>query len=525
MSTDTIDLETLRARVKESFYFFAKGILGYDWLTPEIHLPVCLMLQDRAIKRKLIELPRGWLKSTLASVSYPIWRAIHNPNIRILIVQNTSTNAAKKLAVIRRQWETNNLLRLLYPTLLPTKESTWTRDSVCLTRTAAYAESTFESAGTSTAVVSRHYDLIIEDDTVAPDLDELGNETLAPTHQDVTQAIGWHRTNVLPLLNNPTEDESIVVGTRWYDEDLIRWVKDNEKQYVVHSRAVREDSEGKPDPKGVVTYPQRFGELVLHELEVALGPYMYSCLYMNTPVRADDMLFKSEWIKYYQTLPSMGNMMVYTTVDPATDPSLSASKDTDYSVVMTCGKDMQSGNIYVIDYFRQRCNPGELAAAVFDHVHRFKPIVVGYEAIQFQKSLDYWLKEMMRQNNLFFVLEPLSRHGRDAKKAAITGLQPLFASGTIYLREYMKDLVSELTKYPLGKHDDLPDALSMQLRFWRMTKSQSQRKSKTVVDPFSLDSVFNARAEKQKAESLSKNFGRFVFNPKGSYGLPRSFAN
>jgi predicted phage terminase large subunit-like protein len=503
------DLDTIREKAKSSLYFFTKGILGYDWLVPHIHGPVCASLEAPTI-RKLIELPRGWLKTTVCTIAYPMWLSIRNPNIRILVTQNSSTNACKKLSVIRGQWENNELLRTLFPELLPNRNSRWTADSLCITRSSTFPESTYEAAGTATKVVSRHYDVIIEDDTVAPDLDELGNESLAPTHDDVQKAIGWHRTNVLPLMNNPSKDISLVVGTRWYDQDLIAWVKENEKDYVVTTRACREDEAGLPSARGKLTYPERFDDKTLQALEVALGPYMFSCLYMNTPVRSEDMLFKPSWFKFYELVPPYKSLAIYTTVDPATDPELSKSSDLDYSVVMTCGKDLLTGDIYVLDYFRERCNPGEMASAIFNHVVKYRPHVVGYENVAYQKSIQYWLTELMKQHNIWFLLQPCPRGGARGKDVAISALQPIFAAGHIYLRTWMKELQSELLTYPLGRHDDLADALSMQLQFWRVTKTKKEAKLRLHgADPLSLDSAL----KEIKARKMAGRDSSLIFDP------------
>ena len=506
MIEETLNLESLKERAKSDLYFFSKGILGYDWLIPRIHGPICRDLQNRRNKRMLIELPRGWLKTTICSVCYPMWRAISDPNIRILLAQNSSTNACKKLSIIRGQWEGNPLLRALFPELLPGRSSRWSADSLCLSRSQSHPESTFEAAGTRTKLTSRHYNIIIEDDTVAPDLDELGGEALAPTKEDVEQAIGWHKL-ILPLMVNPKDDESLVVGTRWYDHDLISHIKENEPQYRVTTRACREDEDGDPCQTGELTYPERFDDGVLRELESGLGPYMFSCLYLNQPIRSEDMLFKPEWIRYYETRPRTGSLTFYTTIDPATDPGLAKGKDTDYSVVMTCAKDMITGVIYVVEYFREKCNPGEMASAIFDHVVRYRPVVVGYEDIAYQRSLDYWLKELMRQQSIYFILEPV-QYGRKSKDVRISALQPLFSSGSILLRSHMKELVSELIKFPLDRHDDLPDCLSMQLQLWRTTKSKAEQKLDLDEDPMSFSYALESIKDSRRSSDHS-----LVFDP------------
>jgi predicted phage terminase large subunit-like protein len=489
----TLDLETLRARARESFYFFAKGILKFDWLTPHVHGPVCELLQNSNYKRKLFVLPRGWLKTTLCSISYPIWRAVHNPNIRIMIAQNNHQNAKGKLRVIREHFERNVLLRTLYPDVLPSRNSTWTSDSLCLTRSGSYPESTFECIGVRGQPTSRHYDIIIEDDTVAPDFDELGEETLAPTHDDVNKAVNWHKL-ALPLLTDSKKGEILIVGTRWYERDLISHIIQNEPDFKLITRSCRENEQGESDPRGKVTYPERFDEDVLTQWEATLGPYFFSTLMLNLPVSVGDMVFKPEWFKEYEILPPPRSLAIYTTIDAATDPQLSMGRpdQLDYSTVMTCGKDLVTGDIYCLEYFRSRCSPGEHAAALFDQVTRWKPTEVGYEDVAYQRSIEYWLKELMKQRGEYFILKPIKRTGRQSKETHIMGLHPIVAAGALYLRPHMKELLTEFLAFPRGRHDDLIDTMAMQTQLWKRTKTNQEAAYEAYASPYDVSNMIKS---------------------------------
>lgn len=454
----------------ESLYFFAKGVLGFDWLTPEIHKPLCDKLQDQGLKRQRLVLPRGWLKSTMASVALPIWEAINNPNVRILIVQNTHTNACKKLAAIRACVEECGLFRMLWPELLPDKNCVWKTDALCLKRAKSNPESTFEAAGTRTKVVSRHYDVIVEDDTVAPDLDDLTETNFAPTKEDVDQAIGWHRL-VPPLLVNPKTSRNIIVGTRWFVHDLLSWNQEHEPQFEGLTRACREDEKGVPDENGAVTYPERFDDEVLAELRNSLGPYMYSCLYMNKPVRSEDMLFHPNWFIYYEHESSP--IITYTTVDLGGDPALTKGEP-DYNVVMTCGKNVETGVVYVLDFWRKKANPGETIEAIFAHQARFHPVKVLVEGVGYQKNIVHWIRERMVAMSNYFNVEIVPQ-SRVAKETRIQQLQPMIEMGMIQFRRRHQELITEILAFPLGKNDDLPDALAMQIPLWAQTRAKHQQ--------------------------------------------------
>lgn len=507
LTLDESMIQLLREKSRNDLYFFAKGVLGFDWLVPHIHMPICHLLEDPKNTRLTIVLPRSWLKSTLCSIAYPIWAAVRDPDIRILIVQNSHANACKKLAVIRGKFETCALFRALFPELLPDKTCVWTNDALCIPRKTQSAESTFEAAGTKTKVVSRHYNKIIEDDTVSPDLDDMTEGALLPSKSDVDQAIGWHR-QALPLLVNALTDQILIVGTRWFEKDLISWNHENEKSYKRYIRAVRETN-GIADEEGDCTYPERFPKSILEELAAALGPYLYSCLYMNKPLRSSDMVFQLEWFEkcYYETPPR--DIVCYTTVDLAGDPEESKG-DPDWNVVMTTGKDLRSGRVYVLDFFRARCNPGDLIHALFEHVRRFHPVRVGIESIAYQKSLMYWVRERMRADNLYFMVEPIT-HGKRSKNTRIQGLQPLVADARLMFRRHHRALVSELTAFPLAAYDDLSDALSMQLPMWALTRSKAEdRKTDPSKDIFSLDHALKELSTRAKSRTTGNHAWRNI---------------
>lgn len=465
-------IQELREVSKSNLYVFAKGILGYEWFTPEIHLPICLELQNEDNHELLVVLPRGWQKSTLCSICYPIWRAIRNPNIRILLVQNTATNADAKLNVIKAIFEGHTLFRQLFPELLPTGESIWRTGKLQLPRDMVYPEGTFESIGMGGSVIGRHYDETIEDDTVAPDADDMDERYATPKKDDIAKAKGFHNS-LSSIVDNLNVRNSLVVGTRWAEDDLISHIEKTMGSSVkVIKRACKENEKGEPDERGKVTYPNRFPQEVLDKLARRWGPYMFSCLYLNLPIRSDDMIFKPEWIRRFVTEPF--GLQVNTTIDSASDPQNLQSGDPDYCVVLTTGKDPTTGRIYLLEYSRERCNPGRHIDLIFQQVERWKPLEVGIPSVAYEQSLKYWLEEEMRRRGVFFSIK-LIKYGSRSKELRIQGLQPVFSSGSIFVRDHHEEIVSELLKFPLGAHDDLIDTLASQLDLWNLTIGPSNK--------------------------------------------------
>ena len=145
-------------------------------------------------------------------------------------------------------------------------------------------EGTFEAAGSGTDITSRHYDVVIEDDTVAPKKDKISGLVKQPTQNEIEKAIGFHKL-VHPLLVHPTKSQIVVVGTRWAVRDLLGWLDVNAPEYFTINRKARE---------GGVAIWDRFNEDVLNELERVMGPYMYAMLLENTPTASINQVFKRE---------------------------------------------------------------------------------------------------------------------------------------------------------------------------------------------------------------------------------------
>src|SRR3989304_3853867 len=79
MDTEAIR-QQLRQKCRSSLYFLAKSILGYRDLTPTFHRRLCYEIQSTRSKRKLLMVPRGHLKTSIATRAFPIWRLIQAPN-------------------------------------------------------------------------------------------------------------------------------------------------------------------------------------------------------------------------------------------------------------------------------------------------------------------------------------------------------------------------------------------------------------------------------------------------------------
>jgi predicted phage terminase large subunit-like protein len=172
------------------------------------------------------------------------------------------------------------------------------------------------------------------------------------------------------------------------------------------------------------------------------------------------------------------------------------------------------GDIYVVDYFRKRCNPGEVIKELFKQVKLYSPLKVGIETVAYQNTLCYWIKEQMRKRNEFFTIESV-KQGRASKYTKIMGLQPIFASSSIRIRSYMTDLVTELLAFPYGKNDDIIDALAMQVGMWIATKSKAETRldSRAEDDPMTMAYEIARAKERARDDKRDEDNSKIIMQP------------
>lgn len=302
-----------RANALMDLYYFSTVILGKTRFsknpdkTKNLHFQMCLTVMKDGLKEG-IEIPRDHFKSTVYSECFPIWRAlpfgkreedlfsnlgysdlyikwmqrVHRQDIRILLVSETIKNAIKLGTRISNHYENTELLRELFPEIIPTEKETWTNESLHQRRTPAgrgQGEGTYDFIGVGAALQSRHYDLVIQDDLVGREARK-SSIVMADT-------IDYHQILVGATDNdpdNPGKDfDEIVVGNRWSHDDLNSHIRKEEPYFswTTHSAlggCCALHTFGEP------IFPEAFTREKLLRWKRRLGSYHFSCQFLNFPI-------------------------------------------------------------------------------------------------------------------------------------------------------------------------------------------------------------------------------------------------
>jgi predicted phage terminase large subunit-like protein len=128
------------------------------------------------------------------------------------------------------------------------------------------------------------------------------------------------------------------------------------------------------------------------------------------------------------------------------------------------GADRQ-GTVYVEANLARRPTPQIVADGV-ELYRRFRPDVFGVEANQFQDLLAAQFETEFRNQGLLGA-RPWPLENRTNKQVRIRRLGPYLATHRLRFKARSPGtalLVEQLRQFPIGDHDDGPDALEMALR-------------------------------------------------------------
>lgn len=241
---------------------------------------------------------------------------------------------------------------------------------------------------------------------------------------------------------------------------------------------------------------------------VAWGYASKNCQYFNQPINRENQQFKPP-VRYWTELPPVGRKIVTVDLAPGLVPGMQDNPEGDNNAI-TSTIFTPSNQLFVVKYRYGRFNVSQTIDYVFDYVNSENPWAVGIEANAYQRVFIHLLNLEMKKRNKSFQIFPIVQH-RD-KFTRLMGLQPLWESGDILLKQGMVELEEEFDRFPRGMHDDILDTLEMALHM-----VQGKRTAVEAPKPYaSTDSVSQrtwellekSRARSKKIKNEMASVGR-----------------
>lgn len=483
----------LRKQCLRSLYSFCIAVMGYDDITDEPHKAFCDFLGG-ASPRKQACMPRSFVKTWIGTIAYALWVTLPRlepdefpyegaskdkywrlgPNMRVLIASYVVSNAEKMLSLIRKTYESNQAMQMLFPEVIPTNfnKIRWSNQSACINRSENFTESTYEAAGIGGASTSRHYDLIIEDDLIYAKKDDFSDQELQPSGEDIDKAIGWHKL-AMSLLVPGKHTHIHNIGTRWAKKDLVSYIWDHCPEYDKFIRGavnLKELEETGDWEKCTPTWKDCYDIPQLRIIRNEQGPYMFATQYLLSPSSPEEKLFKPEWLSYYEKDDEIPEgSRIFTTVDLSEWTDSKRKSDCD-GVVLTCAWS-SNNHMWIKHYDKGRFDPTEIITLCAKHWTQFKPEHIGIESIYYQKAIAHFARKEMEAGRIpYMSITQLKPEGNVSKEIRIRALEPLASNLAIHCKKEHKAWIEEFLEYVPNSRlckKDLLDTASYQIQIAR----------------------------------------------------------
>ena len=428
--------------------------------------------------------PRGGAKSTIGTLAGPLKAAVEKTEPYIWIVSDTKHQAVAHLENIRSELTSNRLLAEAYPETTG-RGPVWRAGRIVLRGGVV-----IEAFGTGQKIRGRRHrehrpSLIVCDDlqndahivsasqrerartwfhgTLLKAGDEQTNVVNLATalHREalameIGQTPGWTSRTFKAIQRWPTE------MSLWQQWEAI-YTDLSMSDYRTKARAYYERNRAAMDDGAVVLWPEAEDLYALMCMRAQSGRTAFQREKQNSPINPeycewpesyfDEKIWFDEWPK---------NLRVKTL---ALDPSKGGdARRGDYSALVALGID-NNGILYIEADLSRRPTPQIVADGV-DFYRRFQPDAFGVEANQFQELLaDSFEVEFRRQG--VTAARPWLLNNRVNKLVRIRRLGPYLSSGRIRFKSDSPStrlLVEQLRDFPIGDHDDGPDATEMAVR-------------------------------------------------------------
>ncbi len=390
--------------------------------------------------RGILVVPPRFGKSELASINLPAYYLGQHPDKEIIAASHTqelsnnfSRQARRKMTDPSYPWRH----RVWEPAvgLAPDAKAVqqWEVEGVGMTRRGRY-----QAVGAGGSPAGKGADKLLIDDAVK-------NKEAAESAVEREKLWEWFITDMMTRLQ--PGGSALVIGTRWHWDDLIGRIIQNDKGVgrweILHFPAVL--------PNGESLDPDRWPIEALEDRKIDVGSRVWEALYQGNPTEDQGAILKRDWFQLYDELPpGILHLIQYW------DTAYKTGDKNDYSACHTYAVTVYG--IHLIDRFKDRLDFVDLERAATAQYEEFKPRMVYIEDKASGQSLG---QVLAKKTKIPYAMVAIP-NTINAKVQRAYDATPWLEAGRVYLPKWLPgldDLLSELTAFPYGTHDDEVDCL------------------------------------------------------------------
>lgn len=396
---------------------------------------------------------RGSAKSTIFSLSYPIWAMIGKQAKKFIVILSQTQNQSRLiLNNIKRELETNQLLLKDYGNLAETSRE-WSTSSLDIAKlgtriTAASSGETIRGLRHG----SYRPDLIICDD-----VEDIASVKTLDNRQRTYE---WFTSEVLPLGDFGTR--LVVVGNMLHEDSLMMKLKDYDNNQSLYSSFMEYPL---INDEGIVLWPEKYTPEAIEDLKrSSMNDHTFEREFLLKIVPDDEQVIHREWIKYYDFPLPYKEIQLPREILLAVDLAIKKGNGRDFTSIVPFyltgfDKELQA---YVLPYIVNKQMDFPETVAELEKLSKklqeiFKiPTRIYVESVGYQDAV---VQQLLTVSKLS--AEAVGVGGLD-KISRLRIVSPYVQTGKVFFPKYGSEtLINQLLNIHSTKHDDLADAFSI----------------------------------------------------------------
>lgn len=384
---------------------------------------------------------RGVRKTSYLTIARSIFEIIKDPNVRILFVSDATDQAKTFLRSVKSHFENNDELKNIFGNY-HIGAAKWADNEIIVNKRTAVGlkEATITCAGMETALLGRHFDIIIADDLVT------GENSLTEGQREKIK--NYYYRTLLPALE--PRGRLWVIGTRWQDDDLYDHLSKEDFKAATHRLPVLDHETDQS------IWEELFPTERMHRIRRG-SLSAFNLQWMCQSCSSVGGIFNENNFKFYEHLPT--NYFKWQGVDLAAGQKA----HNDFFAHVTLVIEKGTRKIYLVDSLETKILFDKQVTLINDKFQEHRDTVrVGIEANAYQVVLSQMVRHWFPEVPVVPRWTLKDKTARAQQLAAIAA-----ENGPFYIRSTDDKFFRRMLSFPTGPKDlfDAFDiAIDMSLR-------------------------------------------------------------